>query len=1245
LINNAFFNHTGFGSYNDSECRGCHGSVLVGLPTTLNFSHSVSKGGGGPDCIGCHGLGGSAGPGRLVNTTAMNSTESLHRNLNSGLVTSLPAENRKCWACHGDGTQPTGHPPNYRTPYRCPDCHVPSSTRNLNFTPQTILTVTQHYWNGTSIKTGAVTSCYDCHNKTEMMQVNVDPDGAATVYGGMNGGNNSSSHYGIKRPDLRTGSSDNCLYCHQNTSTAFTTAMVKPDVSSYIYNHSGNPTFPSCDWCHSTGLIHDSSLSKPNLTIPFCLTCHSGGIGTKKAIPSTHNNTVNCWNCHQDPNGTMARAPPHGMMYPQETGNYLRYIIGTPANCTTCHVYNLVNTTLPATGIPKLNHSNDPSAGQKWGNYWNNTSMISACNFCHQTELHKPTDSLLGNVTNVRGTNSLNNPDLSTSTWCSNCHYKNAPGYNGTSFVTPPPEITNSSLALINNAFFNHTGFGSYNDSECRGCHGSVLVGLPTTLNFSHSVSKGGGGPDCIGCHDINKNGAPENKRVIASALKQGVHRNLNSNASNSSIIDPINKACWTCHGDGKQPEGHPDRYKNPRRCSNDDCHSISQSFKEPMVYSHFKDANLNDNPSNVTNFNVTTKAACESCHSNSLFAQFGTFNASVSHYASREKLIDSMNCIYCHLDKDNAEKWGNAIEINKNRTSMVEMDRLNNKFTARTGDFVDLGLGYRLKVNEVSTVGNSASIDLYNKDILVDYGLVNIGKYVYEENRTIDNTTSKIPIIILNFTAIFISNNVSFVQFEGFRVTRVHSENKTTSCYLCHFNGGVEKHKFTVIDRLDNNVYYSEILFNSSDNKEYDQQTALQILANETPKDDHVNIERPKSKSMREGETWQLSDNYRLTLQGVDVMSASAIFILDAGGISQTDIARQGQTMEYNLRINYLGNTYSNVTIFRANVSEILQPLVILDDIFVLSPDIKTIKDNTTLYGYNTSWLWEKNTFNTGRIPVTMHEPLLQDGKDGGPDCKSCHNVGDLGLHTDINSDASGSVLPADKACWACHGQGKEPKSHPYSYKDPRLCKSCHVKQDIPFYNATYVGDEKHGAQEDCPKCHLVDTHKIIKFDVVPGIKDLSISSKEVASGEIVVINATAIAGFNMSIRGAEYYIDSPDVKYPMSAKDGSFDNQMEELSAGINTSRLNPGVHSIYVRAMERNNKWGPENVITLTVKENELKAGDVGIQQWILAMVESIERFIQKSPFVAAGIFILIAIPIFIMGIFVVKVLKIK
>ncbi len=1207
----AYFNHSSIDK-DDSSCKSCHGSLASGASIT-GFMHNVATGSsGGANCIGCHDIGGTAGKGRLVNFSAMNDSGDIHKNLNINATSpsGYSSENFKCWACHGNGSEPGNrHPSNYRTPYRCPDCHIPAAGQNLNFTPSSIPNVNQHYWNGTSIKTAAVSSCYDCHNKSEMMLGSIDPDGAASVYGGANGGNNSTSHYGKKRTDLRIGTIENCYYCHQNLTTAFSNVMQRPDISTFIYNHT-TAAFPDCGSCHGTGWIHNSTLSVPTLNNDFCSGCHSFGIGSKRPIPATHNSTMNCWNCHQDPNGTMYQAPAHGMMYAQENGSYLRFNKGTPANCTTCHVFGLVNTSASiAPRIPPLNHSTDPSSGRKWGNYWDNTSMISACYYCHQSEIHKASVDLPGNVTIVKGSNTFNNPDLANSTWCENCHYAKALEYRGNNLTPPPPEITNSSLVSSNGtSFFNHSGFDTYNDSQCKNCHGSALSGYAeTTLNFSHSVGTGGGGPNCISCHDIGGSGAPANKRINELAMKQGVHNNLNSNATNSTAIDPINKACWACHGEGNEPAGHPARYKTPRECSNNDCHSLSQSFKAPMVYSHFQDAALNSNPTNVTNFNISTSVPCEVCHSNSESAQGDNLNASVSHYATTENLIDSMNCVYCHLDKDNSEKWGNATEINKNSTTMIELDKINNKFTAREGEFVDLGLGYRIKVTGISTMRGSAAIELYKTDTLVDKGLVNIGSYTYEEYREINNGTSKVPVIILNITGMFVSNNGSFIQFEGTRVRRVHSENRTTSCYLCHYNWNDERHKYTVIDRRDDNIFYSEVFFNSSDRNEFNQEQALQILANSTTSDVHVSIDRNKRMTLVMGEKWEIGANYSLTLEDVADRSDSARLLLEVDGTNYENIVKRGDVFVYEPEI-VMENEHKNTTIFQAKVSEIIQGtpgIVVLEDILALSPEINEIKDNTTISGYNTSWLWENNTFLTGKIPINMHVPLLQQGKDGGPDCRSCHNVGQLGAHTVVNSEAASDVDAADKACWACHGDGTEPKRHPADYKDPRVCKSCHVEQRVPFYNATYIGDEKHGTLENCRDCHVTNTHNILRFDVVPTIKALSISKKEVTTGESITINATAVAGYDMKIRAGEYYIDSPANMFPMAAQDGSFDEQTEGLTATFDTSGLSPGNHTIYVRAMERNNKWGPETNISFELKGKEVitKDGNTKLDVFVL------------------------------------------
>ncbi|MDD5614911.1 MAG: hypothetical protein PHH85_01780, partial [Candidatus Methanoperedens sp.] len=1186
-----FVNHSGYFSsgFDDNACKICHNNNLNSGATSLNFSHNAGTGiAGGANCTNCHDVGGSAGAGRLINSTAMNN--GIHSNLNSGTSSpsGYPSSNFKCWACHGNGSEPgTVHPANYKNPYNCTSCHIQGAGQNLNFTPTSILNVSQHYWNGTSITTAAATSCYVCHNLSEMMLGSFDPDGAGSVYAGTNGGNNSTSHYGRKRTDYPIqGTNDYCNSCHNNSSTVF--PFIDSNNKS-IRNHSVNSAAtPLCanSTCHDSGRIHNSTLNKPSLSLPnssYCSICHSTKV--------RHNGTINCTQCHLNTSRSI-----HPVRYLQNDGSGWNTINTTAVNCTNCHQTLLANFS-SAPQIPGiLRHSSDPSSGMKWGNYWNNSSALTACYYCHQSQVHRAT-GLLGNITSVRGSNTYNNAGLANSTWCVNCHYSSASQYNGTILNPVPPEITDSSLnSTDGTAFYNHSNFTGYNDSVCKNCHGAALSGYPeTTLNFSHAVSEGGGGPNCISCHDETGTGAPSDKRISSASMKSAVHKNLNSDALNTTAVDPINKACWACHGDGTEPSGHPLNYTNPRRCSNNDCHSLAQSYKAPMIYSHFKDAELNDNQNRVLNYNVTTVDSCEACHSNSLSAESNNLNASVSHYATKDRLIDSINCLYCHLDKDNAQTWGNAIEVNKNRTALIEMNRDihgRNKFTAREGDFVELGLGYRLKVLGVSKQRGSAAIELYHYDTLVDEGLVNIGQYTYEETMMVDNNVFKTPVIILNVSEMFLADNDTFIQFDGWRIKRVHPENKTTSCYLCHYVVGNDRHKYNVIDKVNEKIYFADILFNSSDIQEYDEQQALKILANKTPRDSFTDIERGSRKSMYEGETWDIGKDLRLTLKDISTNSDSALFLLEIGNKTYQDVVRRDGVLEYEISVSYPGQKQNNITIFRARVPEILQNkpnMVVLTDILAMSPEIRSVRENTSIYGYNASWLWENDTFLTGRIPSSMHAPLLHDGVDGGPNCVSCHTGIELGSHKPVNKDSISSVDDKNKACWACHGDGKEPLRHPISFKYPRNCKSCHVGLDNTF-NATRIGDEKHSALENCARCHVENTHKVFRFNVVPGIKDLSISKDEVVKGDKITISATAVAGFNMRIKGAEYHIDYSDKAFSMSALDGSFDGQVEEIIAEIDTSGLKPGTHLISVRAMELENKWGVESSISFKVMESE-------------------------------------------------------
>ncbi len=758
-----------------------------------------------------------------------------------------------------------------------------------------------------------------------------------------------------------------------------------------------------------------------------------------------------------------------------------------------------------------------------------------------------------------------------TSYWCANCHYKNTSSgsysYNASAFTPVPPEIKNDTGLVPQKAgdgtsFFDHS-LKEWSDNICRSCHSSDSP--DSTTLFIHNVSAGGGGADCISCHDINGTGAPANKKIDILAFDRGAHNNLNEGR---------NRACWACHGDGTEPEGHPAEYRSPKKCSNDNCHSLSQSYRAPMIYSHFKNASMNSNPNNALNFNVSTQKDCEDCHANNAITRGINKYSTSSHYASLE-LPESINCIFCHLNEDNSENWGSAALINKNKTSLVELDRVRNKFTLKAGQSLDLGSGFKLKLLEVSTDRN-ALIELFKNEISIDKIAVSSGNYTYEETLNIDNSSVKVPVLVLNITGFFNSGNNSFIQFEGFRSKRVHEENKTTSCYVCHVNSR-PKIKYKVLERVDGNVddiFYTEELVNFSDEKEYDEADAFRILANLTDTDEHADIQSGTRKVLFVGEPWNISRDYRILIKETTMESDEAYMNIRAGNYSYEDIVKKGEFFEYRLSINFPGYQSKNITIFRAKVSEIIQAkpknMIVLEYVLALSPEIKQIEENQTLEGYNASWLWENSILISGKIPSNFHSPQIFDGRDGGGDCLSCHGKNGFSGKKIISLGAHGELNGGENsACYACHGGNEGIQNHPA--ESPRDCKSCHAATS-DNYNAVYIGDEEH-KNETCEGCHLADSHDLISFDIIPSVEKVTI----IKENNNTILKAFASAGYKMRLRGARYYIDSPEEKFNMSPSDGVFDSQVEEVFGRIDISKISPGKHFIYLEAMERDDKWG--------------------------------------------------------------------
>ncbi len=663
-------NHSGF-DLTDAGCFSCHGGSLNQNAGMTAFIHGVSEGvSGGSNCTNCHNVGQTPPKaGALVNISAMNDSNAIHKNLNSGASTSLPAANKKCWACHGSGQEPSGHPTRYKTPYNCVDCHVQGG-QNFNYTPNTtILNVTQHYWNGTSIKTPAASSCYACHNTTGMIISAYDPDGASSnVYNGANGGDQSVSHYGTKNDmAIQQNTTPYCDNCHSGVSSfPFTDSANRT-----IANHSANypTTNPTCKDCHSTGRIHNGTLYKASLSpLPnatYCTNCHgSGGSATIKNLERHNSTGTACSSCHLNVSDSI-----HPVRYLQQDNTWAT--TNTSAvNCTSCH---------QGAGMPNFSaamlvqtpvlHSNNSYSGALWNGsqprYWDNTSQLSSCYYCHgKTALHNA--SRLGNSSLIQGTNA-ENQSLTGGYWCANCHYKGSAAsgnynYKGNLLNPIPPEILNlTGLVPANSSdgipFQNHSIniAGDWSDARCKNCHGKDQPSDITSAIFVHKLNQSqseAGGPDCLKCHASTAsepNGPPQNRRVNKTAFTNySAHSNLNSNATNTSVLSDIgSKACWACHGDGTEPVKHPAGYMNPKSC--DYCH-VNNNFNATQVYQHYPGSVFGGSRVYDTSDPGRT---CVSCHNNSLVTSlnlsYGTYdatrqkNATVSHYTVNRTLGESI--------------------------------------------------------------------------------------------------------------------------------------------------------------------------------------------------------------------------------------------------------------------------------------------------------------------------------------------------------------------------------------------------------------------------------------------------------------------------------------------------------------------------------------------------------------------------------------------------------------------------
>ncbi|MDD5614910.1 MAG: hypothetical protein PHH85_01775, partial [Candidatus Methanoperedens sp.] len=1095
---------------NDSACNRCHG-YQYGFTRITQLMHNQSSV-GGPDCVGCHDIGGIVLLSK-IDVTATNDTNAIHKNLNSNATATVDSNNRRCWACHGNGSAPSPntHPTNYKTPYNCTDCHVQGAGQNFNYTPNnTLLNVSQHYWNGASIKTTAVSTCYTCHIKSEMMIAANDPDaGTGAVYSGANGGNNSTSHYGKKRTDLHTWNGSqavNCSYCHQNISTVFNTAMLDQAYNKSIQNHSALASSPSClnSSCHNSGWIHNSTLTKPSLVLPnstYCTSsCHgTGGSAFLTNNKSQHNGTVSCTQCHMNSSRSI-----HPVRYLQNINNTWNTSNTNAVNCTNCHQNITFWTGSPAAPLipDPLKHSSNLSNGSIWNStstpFW--TTEDGSCYYCHGNTKHNSTafgriNSLTTDPSDVR------NGSLVTTRWCVDCHYNDTANsyYNGNQWTPTPPLIT---VNNTNNAMWqNHSSYlgSGYNDTTCESCHALNGSTLHTSRNYSHSLDEGvAGGPDCKSCHDTGGSAGGGGKLVNFTAMNDtnALHKTLNSNTS-SGIYSAENKKCWACHGNGNNPvSSHPTNYKSPSKCV--DCHvnrtNLNYTPNSTLL-------NVTEHYWNGTDIapNITT---CYNCHNKSemmlgtaldpdgagsVYSGSNGGNNSSSHYGRKRTDLSVLNssinntyCIYCH----------------NNASTVFPFTDIANK----------------------SISNHSANYPGTNP--------LCSSSACHSTGRIHNSTLTKPSLVLPNST--YCTSSCHGTGGSAFLTNNKSQHNGTVSCTQCHMNSSRSIHPVRYLQNINNT-------WNTSNTNAVNCTNCHQNITFWTgsPPAPLIPSVLKHSSNSNNGSIWNASTTPYWTSN-----NASCYY---CHGNTKHNTTALGSINSLLTDLNNTRNgTLSNTkwcsdchlnTSLNSNYS---------GTIWTPVPPLITI-DNTG----KSTWVNHSSYFGSGIKDSTCSACHAQPGNyastslnyshsldpgTSGPDCISCHDTGKLArkrinnsamnsstsVHRTLNSNASNStwVSAENKKCWGCHDStGTQPSNDSMGsrYTNPYTCYDCHNSTSKPYSNVSTApnvsehfkgGDQIRAAasaadnSSSCLVCHNLSELKVSYTE-----DDLSSNSSSLSS------------------------------------------------------------------------------------------------------------------------------------------------
>jgi predicted CxxxxCH...CXXCH cytochrome family protein len=880
---------------------------------------------------------------------------------------------------------------------------------------------------------------------------------------------------------------DRCAPCH-NSSSSWSTINVT--------DHTPRATGPSCvnSTCHSGQKLHTDSIKKPATMFndSLCLECHSDRQQhASYDLPEVaDSNNLNCTDCHA--NWQSSEKQIHGINNSYLQQDLASYGANTTAvNCTSCHTNStaVINgTSAPYIGS-SLRHSNNESAGQLWGDYWNDTDSVlsnDSCYYCHGDTKHNATALGYVSILNVDN-NYVNGSVNGTSQWCRSCHYNDSTSiYKGNNFSPRPPEITNDTGEFYNrnpSGYELHTG-SSYlgNDSTCSNCHKASSEDDPGMDRFVHNVKIGvAGGRNCTSCHYLGSSNAPKHLNLSAMNISDNAHYMLNNRSGDPGTTDTSgsdwnNRRCWACHSNGTNPaDSHnKTKYKSPWTCP--DCHLSSGAMNSVFNWSAAGLSNVSEHYRSgsdiqATAFEASDLESCLNCHE---------YRDDISQPMS-EMLIPNVN------DPDYGSFTGDGVRPSETGGNYSFYHYGKKRFKSGDGLYTAGGYTNCSYCHQNSSTGFDFTD---TKSYLKSIEQHTTRQQINCTNSTCHNS-GRIHDSTLQKPTLSISNDTICVTCHGSRERHAGSVN----CTQCHTNTSKDIDIHPIKYLLQNNTFSTS---NSSAVNCTTCHTTSAITGTNNldpprvPQLNHSNGSKWSSTPYWNDSAGSMQNSSCYYCHG-DTKHNSTALGKSSGAQQAWDYINGTinttstwcQDCHYNGSSNYIGSLFSPAPPEITNATGLLGSV---SGYF-----------NHSLGSYNDSACFSCHGNNTlgDKLDEFMHNISIGKASGSNPkNCTSCHALPEEGgsgaapktinrtafnstysIHRLLNRTESGDE---NTPCWACHGNGTAPSSDMNhstwpNLKNPKACPACH---DQGNFSAPVV--YKHSPTSsavtttaECESCH----------------------------------------------------------------------------------------------------------------------------------------------------------------------------